>query len=441
MARTIGYRWHLRRLMADKDMYATTQLRPLLAERGVALSREQVYRLVTGVPERLSLATLAALCDILGCGPGDLVEPVLVTVLAAGPPPGPPRPAAGAPAGACPGDRHRPPVVAVAGRCPSGHELAWPLGGRLPALPPGDGHRGGVGGGPVTARGSDRGRSRGGSPGRAGPAAAGGRAGRRSRALTAGAPPVAGRLAPELIARGSAALAVPACAVCGRAGRPLFRGDGGGVCQRCRSWQLAGPAPPAARPAARPGSTSTAGRSARFAAAGITRAATANAQRAGTSRRSRCAAGTGSRTSASTATGCPGHLQQMPAAAQCTYARPPAHLPLVLATGHRRLRALRARPATGSPLARGTGLRPVLPRGAAATGAGAHPAASNGGWSPRPARRLTPAPTAPGSRSPTPARTAGPKTSSTKKAAAPGAACAAAPAICCRPAPGPSPWS
>ena len=62
--------------MADKDMYATTQLRPLLAERGVALSREQVYRLVTGIPERLSLATLAALCDILGCGPGDLVEPV-----------------------------------------------------------------------------------------------------------------------------------------------------------------------------------------------------------------------------------------------------------------------------------------------------------------------------------------------------------------------------
>jgi DNA-binding Xre family transcriptional regulator len=76
MARTIGYRWHLRRLMADKEMYATTQLGPLLAERGVVLSREQVYRLVTGVPERLSLATLAALCDILGCGPGDLIEPV-----------------------------------------------------------------------------------------------------------------------------------------------------------------------------------------------------------------------------------------------------------------------------------------------------------------------------------------------------------------------------
>ena len=70
MARTVGYRWHLRRLMAEQDMYATTQLGPLLAERGVVLSREQVYRLVTRVPERLSLATLAALCDILGCGPG-----------------------------------------------------------------------------------------------------------------------------------------------------------------------------------------------------------------------------------------------------------------------------------------------------------------------------------------------------------------------------------
>lgn len=72
----IGYRWHLRRLMADRDMYATTDLRPLLADRGVVLSREQVYRLVTQVPERLSLRTLAALCDILNCQPGDLVEPV-----------------------------------------------------------------------------------------------------------------------------------------------------------------------------------------------------------------------------------------------------------------------------------------------------------------------------------------------------------------------------
>ena len=76
MTRKIGYVWHLRRLMAEHGMFATTDLGPLLAERGVSLSREQVYRLVTRTPERLSLATLAALCDILGCQPGDLVEPV-----------------------------------------------------------------------------------------------------------------------------------------------------------------------------------------------------------------------------------------------------------------------------------------------------------------------------------------------------------------------------
>jgi len=60
--------------MAEAGMFATTDLRPLLAERGVSLSREQVYRLVTGVPQRLSLLTLAAVCDILSCGPADLVE-------------------------------------------------------------------------------------------------------------------------------------------------------------------------------------------------------------------------------------------------------------------------------------------------------------------------------------------------------------------------------
>ena len=76
MSGKVGYVWHLRRLMAERGLFATTELRPLLAERGVVLSREQVYRLVVRTPERLSLATLAALCDILDCGPGDLVEPV-----------------------------------------------------------------------------------------------------------------------------------------------------------------------------------------------------------------------------------------------------------------------------------------------------------------------------------------------------------------------------
>ena len=75
MTKQVGYHWHLRRLMAERGMFATTDLVPLLAQRGVRLSREQVYRLVVGVPERLNLAALAALCDILDCSPAELVEP------------------------------------------------------------------------------------------------------------------------------------------------------------------------------------------------------------------------------------------------------------------------------------------------------------------------------------------------------------------------------
>ena len=58
-------------------------------------------------------------------------------------------------------------------------------------------------------------------------------------ALASGAPPAAGRLAAELIARGSTVLAPPACMACGRTGKRLFRSTGGGICQRCRNWQLA----------------------------------------------------------------------------------------------------------------------------------------------------------------------------------------------------------
>jgi DNA-binding Xre family transcriptional regulator len=71
----VGFHWHLRRVMAEHGMFSTTDLLPLLAERGVVLSREQVYRLAAKVPQRLSLHTLAALCDILDCSPADLIEP------------------------------------------------------------------------------------------------------------------------------------------------------------------------------------------------------------------------------------------------------------------------------------------------------------------------------------------------------------------------------
>jgi DNA-binding Xre family transcriptional regulator len=96
MTVAVTYRWHLRQLMAAHGMFATTDLVAPLAERGVSLSREQVYRLVVGTPERLNLATLAAVCDILGVTPADLIEVVVAprrlkkaaTATAAAPPQG-----------------------------------------------------------------------------------------------------------------------------------------------------------------------------------------------------------------------------------------------------------------------------------------------------------------------------------------------------------------
>lgn len=74
MIQKMGYNWNLRRLMAERDLFQTSDLCPLLAERGISLSREQVYRLVTRPPQRLSMDVLAALCDILECTPTDLIE-------------------------------------------------------------------------------------------------------------------------------------------------------------------------------------------------------------------------------------------------------------------------------------------------------------------------------------------------------------------------------
>lgn len=76
----MDYAWHLRAKMAEKGMFSTTDLQPHLADRGVSLSREQTYRMVTGQPQRLSMHTLVALCDILECTPNDLIEPQITEV-------------------------------------------------------------------------------------------------------------------------------------------------------------------------------------------------------------------------------------------------------------------------------------------------------------------------------------------------------------------------
>jgi DNA-binding Xre family transcriptional regulator len=72
----VDYEWRLRLLLAERGIFHTSDLAPLLAERGVRLSDSQVWRLVTGKPERLNLHTLMVLCEILDCTPNDLIERV-----------------------------------------------------------------------------------------------------------------------------------------------------------------------------------------------------------------------------------------------------------------------------------------------------------------------------------------------------------------------------
>ena len=80
---TITMQWNLRQVMADRGLFQTSELLPLLAERGIHVSREHVYRLVTRTPQRINIDILAALCDALGCDPGDLLTPIAETTTTA----------------------------------------------------------------------------------------------------------------------------------------------------------------------------------------------------------------------------------------------------------------------------------------------------------------------------------------------------------------------
>jgi DNA-binding Xre family transcriptional regulator len=76
MTKKMGARWLLRIRLAERGIFNTTDLMPLLEERGIRLSRMQVYRLVADDPIRVSMDHIAALCDILSCTPSDLIEVV-----------------------------------------------------------------------------------------------------------------------------------------------------------------------------------------------------------------------------------------------------------------------------------------------------------------------------------------------------------------------------
>jgi DNA-binding Xre family transcriptional regulator len=82
----VNIAWKLRMAAAQREVWTGAQLRRLLAERaGLQLSSASVSALLTKQPTQLKLATLAALCTALDCGPGDLIEVDTTPVLASPP--------------------------------------------------------------------------------------------------------------------------------------------------------------------------------------------------------------------------------------------------------------------------------------------------------------------------------------------------------------------
>lgn len=81
MSGNLDYRWRLRELMAQRGLFTTADLAPLLAAHGIKLSDSQVWRLITGRPERLNLRVLIVLCEILQCTPDDLIQRVQVAAV------------------------------------------------------------------------------------------------------------------------------------------------------------------------------------------------------------------------------------------------------------------------------------------------------------------------------------------------------------------------
>lgn len=80
MTRGISVQWNLRQVMAGHGLYQTSDLLPLLADRDIHLSRQYVHTLVTKTPQRINTELLMALCDILDCDAGDLLQPVVDVV-------------------------------------------------------------------------------------------------------------------------------------------------------------------------------------------------------------------------------------------------------------------------------------------------------------------------------------------------------------------------
>jgi DNA-binding Xre family transcriptional regulator len=71
--REITYTWRVREIMARRGVHTAKDLAELLHERGITLTANAVWRIVTQEPERISFKVLVALCDALDVTPNDLI--------------------------------------------------------------------------------------------------------------------------------------------------------------------------------------------------------------------------------------------------------------------------------------------------------------------------------------------------------------------------------
>lgn len=78
--RELTYTWRVREIMARRRIFTAKELAPLLHERGITLTPNAIWRLVSGEPERISLKMLVALFDALDVEMNDLITFTAVDV-------------------------------------------------------------------------------------------------------------------------------------------------------------------------------------------------------------------------------------------------------------------------------------------------------------------------------------------------------------------------
>ncbi|MBU8869187.1 helix-turn-helix domain-containing protein [Paenarthrobacter aromaticivorans] len=71
--REIAYTWRVREIMARRGVHTAKELAALLHDRGITLTANAIWRIVTQEPERISFKVLVALCDALDVTPNDLI--------------------------------------------------------------------------------------------------------------------------------------------------------------------------------------------------------------------------------------------------------------------------------------------------------------------------------------------------------------------------------